>query len=450
MDIKKVDNKRQVLFLFIIMFLIMLLFNTLSPFCYDDYSNSVNSVTGEKVTSIKDIYESVVVFYKTWGGRVFGDMFAHAAFLFPKVVYNIISSFAYIFFIFLIARHVDPFEELKASLVLYVMLLSWLCIIFFGDVFLWMAGTVNYLFTVDIVLAYLLVYRKNINTDSTFRCVCKCIGIFILGIAAGWCNENTAAAVPVMVIAFWFYYKYIAKEKIQSWFYVGFVGVCIGSALLVLAPGVRVRIDVYTLNSFESKNWFCKYLYRFGVVTVLSLLWISPLLIVYPLLLSKAKIKKSYFLASPVLVYCIGAFVSTYCLILSPAVSRRSFLIVDVFLFVILLLLLKEAKVDVKATKYYRIIFKVAVVLAVVSCLFSTFGNIRNYIDHKEMEAFILAQKENGITDIIVEVPRTLVGDIHKAQMYIPEMAEDPATWYNLIEAKYHYNIDSIIGVKHK
>lgn len=87
MDIKKVDNKRQVLFLFIIMFLIMLLFNTLSPFCYDDYSNSVNSVTGEKVTSIKDIYESVVVFYKTWGGRVFGDMFAHAAFLFPKVVY---------------------------------------------------------------------------------------------------------------------------------------------------------------------------------------------------------------------------------------------------------------------------------------------------------------------------------------------------------------------------
>ena len=63
--------------------------------------------------------------------------------------------------------------------------------------------------------------------------------MFLLGIVAGWTNENTALSTIILTFIFIIYY--FRKKLIETWMVMGFVGAVIGYAFMILAPGNMER-----------------------------------------------------------------------------------------------------------------------------------------------------------------------------------------------------------------
>lgn len=100
--------------------------------------------------------------------------------------------------------------------------------------------------------------------------------IFIPGILAGWTNENTAAAMLVIVIGFFIYYR-SHKWAIPVWAIAGFTGAIIGFIIMIAAPGNFVRagestsFSLYNL-SYRLFMWTLTFFYYSGPLFLITLI----------------------------------------------------------------------------------------------------------------------------------------------------------------------------------
>ena len=114
----------------------------------------------------------------------------------------------------------------------------------FIDTCLWLAGACNYLWMLVVVLAFLIPYVRNYFDANAYRDSKKKLatGIFFLGVLAGWSHETTNCWI-VLVLSYWLYVTY-KKDELQLWEITGYVGFCIGYALLIFAPGNFSRLQM--------------------------------------------------------------------------------------------------------------------------------------------------------------------------------------------------------------
>lgn len=110
----------------------------------------------------------------------------------------------------------------------------------------------NYLYTTTFILAFLLPYRFSINADNCKKSVPFAIMMFLLGIIAGWCNENTGFAICAANFMLCLYLYRV--KKLSFWHITGFVGTCIGFLVLVLSPGNNARLEM--METTGSFNYF--------------------------------------------------------------------------------------------------------------------------------------------------------------------------------------------------
>lgn len=118
----------------------------------------------------------------------------------------------------------------------------------FGSIFLWTAGSFNYLWAYCLILSWLIPYRlfwdnylkkykKPYNTRITM-----CLGMFILGIFAGWSSEFGIVLVILHCVSC--IYAFYAKIKLPAWYYYGIVGFTIGWIVLFVSPGSANRLKM--------------------------------------------------------------------------------------------------------------------------------------------------------------------------------------------------------------
>ena len=85
--------------------------------------------------------------------------------------------------------------------------------------------------------------------------------LFIVGVAAGWCNENTSGGGILMSLFFIGFSLYSNSEckKPRFWMFAGIVGQIIGFLFMILAPGNMAR----SLVQEEEHTGFFALLSRF-------------------------------------------------------------------------------------------------------------------------------------------------------------------------------------------
>jgi Family of unknown function (DUF6056) len=110
-----------------------------------------------------------------------------------------------------------------------------------GPMLFYRPYTGNYLYALVVILSFAMPYR--FHAESPRRRGWWTAPIMLaLGVLAGMCNENTgvaiAAAVVVALVAF-----VRRGERLAPWMIAGLVGVVIGSAVLLLAPGHAFRYN---------------------------------------------------------------------------------------------------------------------------------------------------------------------------------------------------------------
>lgn len=357
----KLTKKQQTTIILVCIYLMMLILNLLTPILADDYSYSL-SLDDSKINSFMDIINYQWWHYFNWGGRTVAHTIAQVFLLFPKVIFSIVNPLIYICLVYLIYLHAKGNKESNPLFLLLIHLGLWFLLPVFGQTCLWVVGSCNYLWTTVIILWFLWIYRNKKSNPS----IIKLIGIFFLGILAGWTNENTSAGLIVILLGYMIVQKVFSKkEKIPKIQIVGLIGTILGFLVMILAPGNFVRTTAFQDDSF----FLVKIIKRAIDMTITAGNYLLPIVVILVIAIS-IKIYHKKKIENDVYIFLVGGLATIYSMVLSPTFPERSWTGVIVFLLIAMFNLLYDVE---KISKLYKYII-------VDCCIILSFTYITDYI----------------------------------------------------------------------
>jgi hypothetical protein len=380
--------------------ILFFLLNVLTPYWWDDFPNMCFTVSWSVprerlIGSFQDILQSTCNLYNNpllaGNGRVFINFLQ---FVFcasgNKIIFDVCNTVVYTLFIMLVCYHsFGSFKKITPSMFLFVNVVVWLLTPAWGQDFLWLTGSLNYLWSLTLALLFLVPYRKKYADDTYTQNAALAIPLFVLGVITGWGMQNITASICVL-LAGYFIRKLFRKEKICLFEILGAMGILIGFCFLLPASTAQfATIKKLIVNFSKSPVIFIRYCgISAGIVVAMGteIFWFR-------------KNKLDVLL----LGYSVVALVSFFSLALGY-VTERALLIPNVFLIIVGLHLLH----------YFHDIPKrcwVSAYVVVVLCVFfPSFYNggsdiVKSYLFSQAREKFIYAERERGVSDIFVKTP---------------------------------------------
>ena len=321
--IKNISSKTWLKVALISIFLMMLVLNLLTPLIADDYSYSFIWNTENRIKNIYDVIVSQASHYMTWGGRSIAHFIAQVFLMMPKFIFSICNSFVYTFIIYLIYKlSKGKNKDDKPYLVLGIHFIIYFLTPVFGQNCLWLIGSCNYIWTTCFMLLLISNFvLKSDEKDSKLRI----IGMLLLGILAGWTNENTAFGTIVILITTLIINK-INKEKIFKWKISGLIGAIIGFIIMIAAPGNYARSTNFVDNDFIIIKWLKRFIECTKGLGNYCWIFIIALIVLLTIYIYNHKKINKY-----VYAFVLGAIFSVYPMILSPEFPERSWFGVIIF-----------------------------------------------------------------------------------------------------------------------
>lgn len=250
--------KNKGLIILFVIFCFMLILNIMTPMLNEDYDAAfvwpedyINLETlpenARVISSWTDFYNNGKIYYFKQGGRLPGGIPGGLFSWLGKEYFNPLNAFM---FVILVAEIYWLSHEGKISFHFSPQYLIW---IFFSlwtfgnslvDTCLWMSGSSNYLWMLVLVLGFLLPYVQDYFNPESFKYNDSnrfIIVMFVLGILAGWSHETTICWI-ILVLSYRVYLCY-RNNELRLWKLSGFLGLCIGYALLIFAPGNYSRLQ---------------------------------------------------------------------------------------------------------------------------------------------------------------------------------------------------------------
>lgn len=240
---EKIDgNRRLRLFIFALCFLAIALMlfrlNRPTPWVVDDL---LKIQTARTIHSVGQLYDKIASFYLHWGGRIWGEMYAQLFLMLPKHVFDYLNTVGYMILLLLLQWNIFGKWKMSPSILLFLNFSLMLCLPNFGQDILWISGAANYMWASLIPLLFLGFWRVyQVQHKECLNHPLVMCGLFLLGILAGWANENVSVALLGIAFGYMLIYRQ-QLDKIPRFAYAGSLGLLIGSLALWLAPGNFVR-----------------------------------------------------------------------------------------------------------------------------------------------------------------------------------------------------------------
>ena len=415
-------------------FLIMLLCNFRTNLVADDYRYCFSFRDFSRIEKLSDIFPSMAAHRVSMNGRVFAHFFVQLFLLLPLPIFKMLNSAFFTLLIYLLysvsVRGGRSNNLLLASLFGAV----WLFQPEFGQVFLWLDGSINYLWCAVFCMLWLLPQIKLYETGKTLSPK-KQILYCLYSLFVGAYSENSTVALVFMLLLFMAFRYFCNKEKPALWQLVSLAALLIGFAFMLFTPG--------ELNN-KSAESFSALLSNF-VETGAYYLRFWPLLGLYGILFllscRKNADRKNRFLS---LIFFGGSLAGHFVLTFALYCAGRSTYISLVLLLVACGLLFAE--------QFEAVCIKKWLCLLCALCLcFTVWWGYRGITDILDTyyhlsfnEQLIREAAANGEKD--VQLPRFYADTKYSAIEGLPYLnTEDRNDWPNVYMAKY-YGVDSVIG----
>lgn len=442
-ELKIEGNKLSVAAFFVLIFVIYFLLNHLTPLLADDYRYSLMS-DNTRITSLGQIILSLWEHYFDWGGRIAAHFIAMLFLWIGKPVFNVFNALMLCLLMYLIFMHVTlrkPREKKDIFLLLFIFAASWVSFPMFHSTVVWLTGSANYLWMTVLILMFLLPYRGLIDNKQIIKdSPAKGVLWLLLGLAAGWSNENTGAISLLIVFLIYLYERLFKKtRKFPGWFYPGAIGHLAGFALLILAPGNFVR----AVTNFDRPPLFAGYLEARHFVRVflfrsfgyydraIVIVWILILALILFLAVRKGLFKKGPVLA---LLYIGMGLFCKFIMIASPYFPERSEFGGAVLIIVGAGLLFSCSFQYIGHFRPFRWAVFLLFVPVIISSAIVISQYSSRYKEFNERSLRVQQYKEQGVSDVVLE-PLT---EIESRYMYVDTLAEDPEDFRCYEFARYH------------
>ena len=261
-------------------FCFMLLLNWLMPLHRDDYDYALVWETTKHLASMDDIFLSLYRHYLMHGGRMVAFFTQESFLIHDKIWFDFANALVFLGLILLLIWHSMRRVTLcfNSWKVLAAFLLVWLAIPHFGEVAVWMCGSVVYLWTGFWGFLFLLPYNLYFAGQFHKKGIITGVILFLMGLLAGWSVENMS--VTFNGIAFLSILYCLKTHQLKGWMVSGFLGSALGFLLLLAAPGNYVRygeqsggkgILIHIGNQFAGNGEML--LYVLPVILLLLLVW---------------------------------------------------------------------------------------------------------------------------------------------------------------------------------
>lgn len=462
--------KNRLLYIMIVFFCFFYIFNYLTPMSFgDDYVYSFvweghpmyepMSVQVQRLSSINDLIVSQWSHYFTGNGRTVSHIIAQLFLWLGKDIFNVFNALIAVLLILEIYwcsnRGVVTFK-IKPGRLIWAFLALWIFTPGFSPVFFWLSGACNYLWTAVLLLGFLLPYickyyhfeEKVANHHWAW------FGMFLFGIIAGWSNENSVCWIILALIVF--IYAKRKKSGFEFWMFTGLVGLVIGYALLMFAPGNVARLQAET-NA--STGWVTGSLIKTNLQMLAAvflfqfLLWYFCLRSLF--LLQKRSTKGALVKHEKLFVQslCILSFAMTAMMLFSPNFPPRSSFPGTVQLIIatsVLLRIQEEYDMEIIKKNAKKFLCGVGSLYFVVSAT-ATFYGFYDYYKQVQNLLTIVSHsgqaKEEIVTVSSITPVSETVANLSGLHILFYEMSENANDWRNVAFSRY-YGIKGIRMIK--
>jgi len=214
-----------------------LVLNLLTPEYHDDFVYKFMFEGGtvnydHPVRSIGDIFLSQVDHYHSVNGRSIVHLLVQLfTGLLGKTVFDVVNVLVFVAFILLLHRRkVGDSRFCVSTLVTLVLVLL---MPRFKDTFLWMTGSINYLWSATAALGFLLIYEKRRDRAVDWCLLPLLIAAFLLG----WTHEGITLPLGVALVIS--HLLHIKKNRGEGlWLALAYLA---GGCIIALAPGTISR-----------------------------------------------------------------------------------------------------------------------------------------------------------------------------------------------------------------
>ena len=329
-------TRTQKILILSVIFLSMFILNMITPLIMDDF-NYTFGLDG-RINSLLDIINYQSWFYSNWGGRNVAHTIAQFFLMNDKLLFNFLNAIVYTVLIYLIYRIIRGKNEEHPIYLLGIHFVLWFFSPVFGQSFIWLTGSCNYLWTTTIILIFINLFIDFHNNDKKYS-ILKIALFGFLGILAGWTNENAGASLVFMGIAYLIVEKFVSHKKINKIIVTGIIGTIIGFVIMILAPGNYARSTYYPNEEFFLFSWIKNAISITQTgINYFYLLIVAIVIIISIYVYHKQKIDKIIYF------FLFGIVVGTYSMIVSPTFPERSWTIVLIYIVIIFGNLLSSLK----------------------------------------------------------------------------------------------------------
>lgn len=442
---KKLDglgiNKICFVTIVFISFAAVFVYNYLTPVMSDDLL-----FDRSQYKSIADIFVKEYERYLTWNGRSVLQILMTVCCLIPKSVFNVLNSVVFVVFSLLIYWNINGRKKYDCFLYVLIQLCIWYFCVDFSQTVLWLSGACNYLWGMTIILGFITAYRYLLENGKNIKNInLAVIGLFPLGILAGWGNENTSGGAILIILLLTGIYFW-QNLRIEKWMLSGISGATLGFLFLLLAPGNKIRGDF--LKEEEMYKGISAFISRglkiFKAIDKYMLIYIIVIVMLGTYFYYK-KYKAEQF--TEVAVFGFAALATAGVLIMTPEPMPRAYFGANVYMMIAAVQMVQMIRKEDTLLISLKTGGIVAAAIAMMFLYIEEGANLARILrEVNEREEYILEQVEAGNTDLTLPMLRPQF-ETRFSFMYDNDISMEEDWWINKVYCMA-YGLENITAVE--
>ena len=444
-------------------FLSVLIFISITPQMSDDidYMFKVS-----EANNFFDLFKQEYEHYMEHGGRSVAH-FTLRVFLYigNKGVFNVFAGLLFTILSLIIYSNVNMKKKYDVRVYALILGFLWMFDPAMSNTVFWEDGACNYLYTTTIILGFMTYFRKSLQLEKK-NSLKLMISMAVLGILAGWGNENTSggAILFILILLFLKWREQKSFSFVKPWMVCGLVGSMVGYVIQMLAPGNWSRGEG-SLADEEHAGELMAYPARFLKIVlnikehylILTLMLVVLLIMIRTLCATRQKYNETTMLMK---ILGVTALATVMVLIAVPGSSQlRTYYGASIFLMLAVVdgaaVIMNMTDLSVSAEserleKMLQGLYTSAIVVIGICLSFEYITQGANlariYREYNERNEYIKAQAEAGVDDVIVPKLRPLWESRFSAG-YEFDITEDYRDFRNVAYQTY-YGVDTVTAVE--
>lgn len=437
--IRKINESRKTVILCIgLIFMTMLCLNILTLMVVDDYIYAFSFAMNERITSVWQIFPSMRQHYFTMNGRLVLHFLVQLMLLFPAIVFDLVNAAMFCAMIGLIYYYCCYLLTKKhnAFFILVITGFVWKVVPAFGQVFLWLDGSVNYLWPVVFALFYMkpLVFLW-LGRPTLMKRWQQVLYVLVGGIV-GALSESLSMVVMAALFFSIIILKFVQKNQVCFWLPIALICCMAGYFAMMISPGTwKSKVEGSSGLAVNFLNVLEKYT---EVLLPLIILWLILMIgACYSKIGFSARICSVVFMMISVAINFLHVTANRY--------PDRSMIGVTVFLIMADMILFAQFW----ASRFEVLVVMTGVVVilyAGISFFPGSYDILNTYRQCKARENYILEEKEKGNMQLKISLvtSNTPYSAVHNLRYLRTGTYDD---WPNVYMAGY-FGVNSIEGFK--